>query len=319
MWKISDKNKYALYSGSMETLLFKKAKTLSEVVDSFLFALKSVQYSPASLETYRYVLGMFKQSIGETRQFSSLDADDIRKFLMEKEHLANKTICNYYIVLSSLWTWAVKNEYAKEHIVRKVNKPKYIKKKLPSFTEREVRMIFNVCSNEREKAIVMVLLDTGMRASELCALTVDDWWPGNLHIRNGKGGKERDVPISETTEKAIFNQLKKRTISDQGFDSGSALFSSDYPTIPLSYESLRYFMKKLEKRSSVHDVHAHKFRHTFAVNFLRNNGNVYALKEIMGHENLETTELYLDLVHSDFTDAHRIASPVTNMRLGISK
>jgi site-specific recombinase XerD len=238
---------------------------------------------------------------------------------MEKDHLANKTICNYYIVLSSLWTWAVKNEYAKEHVVRKIHKPKYIKKKLPSFTEREVRLIYSVCTTERDKAIVMVLLDTGLRASELCALTVDDWWPGNLHVRNGKGGKERDVPISEVTENAIFNHLKKRSVREQGVDSGSALFTSDYPTIPLSYESLRYFMKKLQKRSSVHDVHAHKFRHTFAVNFLRNNGNVYALKEIMGHENLETTERYLDLVHSDFTDAHRIASPVTNMRLGNSQ
>ena len=123
--------------------------------------------------------------------------------------------------------------------------------------------------------------------------------------------------MSEVTEQAIFNHLRHRTIQEQGVDSGAALFSSDYPTIPLSYEPLRYFMKQLERRSSVHDVHAHKFRHTFAVNFLWNNGNVYALKEIMGHENLETTERYLDLVHSDFTDAHRIASPVTNMRLGI--
>lgn len=298
-------------------LFIKRSKTLDEVIEDYLYARKVERYSTATIRTYTTVLHMFARSAGGTSRFETIGADRIRKFLGEKSNLSSKTVSNYYIVLASLWTWAVENDYASEHVVNKVHKPKYIKKQVSPYTEQEVRTIYRACRGWRERAIVMVLMDCGIRASELAALTVDDWSPGLLTIQNGKGGKSREVPITEATERAIFRSLGKRIINEKGVGGGISLFSSQYPTLPLSYEAIRDLMTRLGKRSSVTDVHAHRFRHTFAITFLRNGGDIYTLKRILGHSSLEMVQHYLDIAKSDVINVHQKASPITNWKIGI--
>jgi site-specific recombinase XerD len=300
----------------MNNLLFKRTKTLDDVIKDFLFARSVERYSPATIRTYTTVLCMFARSAGGTSRFDTIGADMIRKFLAEKSDLSSKTMSNYYIVLASLWTWAVENDYASEHVVNKVRKPKYIKKQVLPYTENEVRKIYRSCRDWRERAIVMVLIDCGIRASELANLTVDDWSPGMLTIQNGKGGKSRCVPISEATESAIFRSLCKRIINEKGLGGGISLFSSQYPTLPLSYEAVRDLMHRLGDRSSIPNVHAHRFRHTFAITFLRNGGDIYTLKRILGHSSLEMVQHYLDIATSDVISMHQKASPIIIWNLG---
>ena len=297
-------------------MLFKKGKTLDEVVDQFIYARKAVRYSPHTVLSYESALRKFSQFVGGARvRFSDLGADEVRAFLGSNAHLSDKTILNYHIILSSLWTWAMENELADEHAVRRVKKPRYLKKRVVPFTEEEIKRLLGSCRSKRDRAIVLVLLDSGMRANELCMLKIDDWEPGALKIRQGKGKKGRVVPISKPTEEALFQQLCKRRIGVEGVAGGSAVFASNISGNAMNYNALRSVMDRLERLSSVRHVHPHRFRHTFAISFLRNGGNIYTLKAILGHSTLEMVQNYLDIARSDVTEAHQKASPVINWHI----
>lgn len=287
-----------------------KNKTLSEVAEDFLFARTVERYSPATIRTYKTVLDMFAQSAGESTKFDQLGPDAIRRFLAEKIDLEDKTVCNYHTVLAALWTWAVEQGYTRDHVVHKVKRPRYVRKPIEPFNEDQVKRIFKKCRGWRERAIILILLDCGIRASELVALTVDDWIPGALIIRKGKGKKARKVPITEFTERAIFRSLGKRVIYPEGMGAGLSLFSSQYPSLALTYDAIRSLMDRLEERSSVPNIHAHRFRHTFAINYLRNNGDIYTLKRILGHSDLKTVQIYLHIAQNDLERVHDEASPV---------
>ena len=74
-------------------------------------------------------------------------------------------------------------------------------------------------------------------------------------------------------------------------------------------------LQSIGKRAGVDNVHPHRFRHTFAISFLRNGGNVYTLQMLLGHSTLDMCKKYLNIAQADLESAHRLASPVANMRL----
>jgi len=298
-------------------VLFKNSKTLDEVIEDFIFARKAERYSPETVRSYELMLKKFSEFAGGSRvRFSEIDAGRIRRYLGSRSDLSDKSILNIHIVLSSLWTWALANDLADEHIIRKVKKPKYRKRQVRPFSHEEIERILRVCRHRRDRAVVMVLLDTGMRASELINLTFDDWDDGTLRIRKGKGKKSRVVPISKPTEDAIFRQLCKRKIRMSGMDGGDYLLANVVGGKSMSYYSLRSLMDRLEMNSNVPNVFAHRFRHTFAITFLRNGGDIYTLKRILGHSTLTMVQNYLDIVRSDVIQAHQKASPVLCWHIG---
>ena len=84
---------------------------------------------------------------------------------------------------------------------------------------------------------------------------------------------------------------------------------------PMDRHSLRRMIIRAALRAGVARANVHRFRHTFAINFLRNGGNVFALKEPLRHESMNTVLRYLDLAQADVKEAHRVASPVANWAL----
>ncbi len=294
---------------------FNKSKTLSEVIDLFNEAKASERYSPMTLDEYQATFSKFKAFTGASIPFRNIGVDEVRSFLKSQVTVSDKTLCNYHTGLSSLWTWAVENGHSDEHVLRKIKRPTYVTPRIIPFTEDEVKKLIRACRCKRDKAIVMLLLDTGMRASELTSLGIEDWNRGTLVVRHGKGKKSRIVPISEQTEKALQRQLLKRKVGIQGITGGDAIFASNISGHPLNYNALSSLMERLEKYSGVREVHCHRFRHTFAINFLRNGGNIYALKRILGHSTLVMVQRYLDIAQSDITEAHQKASPVSNWQI----
>jgi integrase/recombinase XerD len=160
----------------------------------------------------------------------------------------------------------------------------------------------------RDKAIILTLLDTGIRASELCNLSYNDFDAANgrLTIQHGKGDKARIVYVGETTQRIIWRLLVGR--------KSGALFATRTGE-PLNRSNLRKLIVRLADRAGVRNASVHRFRHTFAVSFLRNGGNVFALQEILGHARIDTVKIYVRLAERDLADAQRRASPVDNWRL----
>ena len=139
---------------------------------------------------------------------------------------------------------------------------------------------------DRDKAIVCLLLSTGCRISELCALN-----RGDVDFQNkqcavlGKGNKERTVYLDSVASMILKRYLKSRT------DFSQALFVGK-GTERLTPGGVRFMMKTLEEDSGVENVHPHRFRRTLATNLLNRGMPIQEVAKILGHEKLDTTMMY---------------------------
>lgn len=266
-------------------------------------------------------------------EFEAIGTMTIRRFmahLASEYDLSDRSLSNVWIALSSLWTWA-EAELGIAHVIRgKVKRPKYTDMIPDAFTHEEVQALLKAAkftkawrgraggharsrrpTAPRDEAIILVLVDTGLRSSELCALTVGDYDQkrSRLHVRHGKGGKERYVAVGTRTAKAIWLYMTKRINikpSDPLFATRSDRF--------MQRDNLRHTLDNIGRIAGIEGVYPHRFRHTFAIEFLRNGGNVMLLKELLGHESLDMVMRYARISELDI-DRAPAHSPADNWRL----
>jgi integrase/recombinase XerD len=133
----------------------------------------------------------------------------------------------------------------------------------------------------------------------------------NRHvIVMGKGSKERILPFCARTGQAIWRYLAMR--KDEAADRPLFLTEDD---TPFDRHSLRKMLIRIGVRAGVKQVNVHRFRHTFAINYLRNGGDPYSLQRLMGHSTMEMVKHYLAIAQSDLERNHKLASPVDHWRL----
>jgi integrase/recombinase XerD len=163
----------------------------------------------------------------------------------------------------------------------------------------------------RNKAILLMLLDTGLRASELCTMKLFQVDQRNQRVQvMGKGMRERSVPFSARTAQALWRYLASHgemPADDPVFTTSSGR--------AIDRNQLGNRLEIIGDRAGVSDVHPHRFRHTFAVQYLRNGGDPYTLQRLLGHSTLEMVRVYLSLAQIDLDKAHKRASPVDNWAL----
>lgn len=317
---------------------------LSKSIEGFLI-FKRVNLSESTLAGYAVSLAKLQSYLGHDPDISEITPLNIVNFLNYLRDtpqevlkgvaprgpvmLSNKSLRNIHVTLSSLWTWAIQSGYTTRHIIREVPRPKAEERAIEPFTRDDIVAILKACETitytrcgkqvkakritaARDKAIVKLLLDTGLRVSELCNARIKDFDARNHRIKvMGKGKKERILLMDVRTAQAIWSYLAKRGEAE----GREPLFSSCKRIEFLTRRNLLTVLKRIGNEAGVSHCHPHRFRHTFAINFLRNGGNIYALKEMMGHASLETCERYLAIAQADTETAHRKASPVANWRL----
>jgi integrase/recombinase XerD len=130
----------------------------------------------------------------------------------------------------------------------------------------------------------------------------------------GKGNKERIVFFGKRTGKALWKHLLPRLNTDQPQDY---LFAVDFPRDPRKMRRgvLMHLLKRIGERAGVLGVHPHRYRHTFAITYLRNGGDVLTLQALLGHADLKMVKRYAQVAASDCARVHQAASPVDNWRL----
>jgi len=168
---------------------------------------------------------------------------------------------------------------------------------------------------KRDVAIIMILLDTGVRVGELIRMQISDVNVENaeLHVmpyRSGLKSRPRTIPLGIQTRKAIWRYINSRELKHP--DSWLIVSKDERQ---LSPNAVQHVLRDIGGRAGVENVHPHRFRHTFAIEYLRNGGDIFTLKRILGHASLKTVEYYLSLVQGDVKNAHRKASPVDHWRL----
>jgi len=238
--------------------------------------------------------------------------------------------------MCSFFTWA-KTEFRLDNPMKNVPAPRFQKVVVEPFTREEIARMLKACIYSREadtlarrrfvmrrptanrdQAILLTLLDSGVRASEFCALEINDFEAkrGKLEIRHGvsggaKGGKGRTVYLGKTARHAVWRYLAGR---EDGDESTAPLFTVRHER-PFNPSTLRHLIKNIAMRSDVKNAFPHKFRHTFAITYLRSGGDVFTLQSLLGHGSLDMVRHYAKIAQMDVEQAHRKASPADNWRL----
>lgn len=321
-----------------------KSLLLSQAIDGFLLACEARRLSPNTLRDYSTTLRRFQTWIASDPPLDAITADDIRRFMVylttpqsgggavkrDPKPLSKKTCLNYHTGLSAFLAWAVEERIVDRNVVREVTPPRPEKPAIVPLTRDDIRALLLACertksykrpgkracdnarpTGQRDKTIILLLLDTGMRASELCGITARDVDLKNRRVYvTGKGDKSRSLPISAETGRALW-----RYMADHADQRASESLFRTRDGRPLDRLALLNLLHDLGERAGVPDVHPHRFRHTFAINFLRNGGNVYELQMALGHTTLEMVREYLALAETDLQRAHEEASPVARWRL----
>lgn len=234
--------------------------------------------------------------------------------------VSNVTINSERRAASSFFAWMAEQDYISKNPMLRVDKLKEIKEKKKAFTEYEVEKLRDACRSKREKAIIEILLSTGCRVSELVSIKIDDLQPDKVNIL-GKGSKRRDVFLNARALVSIENYLKERKDSNpylfpkgvcitenKGHLKGNGQWYTDPSLIdsgPMATSSIESIIRKIGKRAGVENAHPHRFRRTCATMALRRGMKIEMVSKMLGHESIETTQIYLDILESELAEMHK--------------
>ncbi len=281
----------------------------SVAVKQFIEERIAMRYSPHTIRNYGVTYKKFLAHVGDV-DIGVVTKQHIIQFMASQSKISAKTLRNYHADLSALWQWAIQQGICDENPVRQIKAPVAEKKTIIPLSKTEIYALLECAARsrypQRDRAIILLLVDTGMRATELCNLLINDlnWVTGHVRVV-GKGKKERLVPISKETIGVVEEYLSVRKNTAQ-----SAPLFALRSEKPLDRYKLRKILADLGERSKVSHVFPHRFRHTFAIQFLRNGGNIYSLQKILGHSTLDMVKRYLAIAQNDIDHDHSIASPV---------
>jgi len=304
---------------------------LSQAIDGYMLDAGARRLSPNTIVFYQHIFNRFQRFFEGDPDIGDITKQDIQRFMLGLDHLSGKTALGHHTGLSALWRWALGEDLVERNIVRDIAPPEPEERVIAPFTEAEIKSLLSAvdkstpytrpgkreCQHanptaQRNRVIIYILLDTGIRASELCGLRLRDVDLKARHILvMGKGSKERQIPFSESTGKLLWRYIALR--KEERVDA--ILFPSSRSGRPLPARELYHVIMRIGGRAGVADAHPHRFRHTFAIQFLRNHGDIYTLQRILGHTTLDMVKRYLAIAQTDIEAAHRVASPVANWRL----
>lgn len=170
----------------------------------------------------------------------------------------------------------------------------------------------NTLAGARDVCMVTLMLDTGLRSNEVVTLTTKD-----VHLEDGylkvmgKGQKERIVPFGSSAQKSLMKYIYH--FRPEPLNRDRVFLNLDGS--PMTETGLKLIFRRLAKNSGVERLHPHLLRHTFAVNYLMNGGDVFTLQQILGHTTLEMVRRYVNLANAHVMTQHKQFSPVDRMNL----
>ena len=237
--------------------------------------------------TYICILEDFIKSI-KADTVSDLDILVIDNFIdtLSLKNYKPKTIKNKIVVIRSF----IKFLYSKNLIdirPEAIEIPRTVEVEANFLDEEEQFALIKSARNLRDKALIMTILSSGLRASEILNLKEDDLYRRSLIVSRGKGGKPRATFIDPLTEKSIREYHHKREV-DSIF-----VFTNSFGK-PLSRQYLSRMISETALRAGIKKrVSAHTLRHSFATNMLRKGARIEDVQPLMGHSNISTTRLYM--------------------------
>jgi site-specific recombinase XerD len=293
--------------------------SLETWVDAFMMDRRAQNMAKGTLHYNRYRLKEFVEYCEslEVKRITQIDPNLLRQYfliLQDKGHNAGGVHMYFRVIKAFLRWWESEVEPDNwKNPIRKVKAPKNPIVPLEPVNIDDVKRMIEVCPKDtfygtRDKAIMLVLLDTGLRANELCSINLEDvnLITGDIHVKVGKGRKSRYAFLGSKARKAVHSYLKYRKS-----DSEALWLNRDRDR--LEYWSLDGIMRRRAKEVNVPHPALHSFRRWFALTCLRAGTDAFSLQELMGHADLQVLKRYLKQTSPDLMKAHQKASPVDSI------
>lgn len=279
---------------------------INEAFEKYLqFCMFEKQLTNVTIQDYKDDFKKFLYYFPNIEDTSELSKEDFNNFTFNQsiDDLSEKTISRRITFLKEFYIFLESEGIVKEDIVDNIEMPK-TPKKLPVYlTKEEVDRLLNVIplnnkNNIRNKAMIEIMYCSGLRVSELCNLRIKQV---NVNERIisviGKGKKERSIPIREESLKYLLlyiNEVrnKLKLIVDKSY----VFLNSKGKKI-----SRQYFFVEIRKYAKMagidKEIHPHSLRHSFATHLLENGADLRVVQELLGHTNIETTQIYTHLTN----------------------
>jgi len=285
---------------------------ISECVELYLSYISD--RSAYTVRNYRTDLKQFVQSVGD-KDITEITKADIAKFRMflQANRRKSSTIARKLASVNSFFEYLIDLELISSSPVSKSHRPKVSQKIPSSLSNEEIQKVLKSCENLLEKTVIVLMLTTGIRSSELLSIRRSDiliekdgrtFAPDTIlenytdgsevaYIKiKGKGGKERVVPVSGKPLNILLQYLDK---------------NRDERLFPFSYHTLRRLISNIGSRSGI-PLHPHKLRHTAATIALKSGAELRVIQELLGHASPLTTARYAKVGHEQLVKATRTLS-----------
>jgi integrase/recombinase XerD len=298
---------------------FEQETNLLIWMEAFLIDRKAQGMAPGTLYFYKQKLKLFQeycqaQIITEIPQITPVLIRQYMLYLEETKHNeGGRHACFRAIKTFLRWYEQEVEPQGWTNPIKKVKAPKLSVEPLEPIETDHLRAMIATCEKntfhgDRDKAILLALLDTGTRASEFVAMDLVDMdrTTRSILIRKGKGRKPRNVYLGATSRKAVRAYLKHRR------DDSTAIWVTESGE-RLTYWGLRQIIRRRAEKAEIPEPGIHSFRRAFALNCLRNGMDIYSLQKLMGHSDLQVLRRYLKQTDEDADEAHRKGSPVDSI------
>ena len=280
----------------------KDADDNPKLIDAFVSAKRIEGCSEKTLKYYRTTIETMVASI--SKGIRHIQTEDLRSYLTDyqsKNQSSRVTIDNIRRILSSFFSWLEDEDYIIKSPVRRIHRIKSGSTIKETYTDEQLELMRDNCTESRDLAIIDMLASTGMRVGEMVLLNRNDIdFNERECIVFGKGDKERMVYFDARTKIHLQNYLNSRV------DTNNALFVSlKAPYDRMKIGGIEVRLRELGKRLNIDKVHPHKFRRTLATVAIDKGMPIEQLQKLLGHQRIDTTLQYAMVKQSNVKNAHR--------------
>ena len=293
--------------------------TMDQLWEQFFFQLRVQRRSSATLSFYgvsQHKLAGYLTLQGLPHEVPGLTVSHLRAFVMwlGEQGLNPGGQHAHVRALKALFHWSHREELIASNPAARLALPPLPQQRLPTATPLETQRLLVTAKDGdqplRDSAMIMVLFDTGLRVSELIKVSRKDLVAaqGLIRVRGGKGGKDRTVPVG-TRALTALGAYQRHERRPRWPHIDELLLSHRGEALTRSGVGIRLATLARASDLARNVVAPHAFRRGFAVEFLRNGGDVFTLQQILGHSSLEMTRRYVNFLDEDLKSAHLRFSP----------
>ena len=292
---------------------------MENAMDLFMKAKRATNCTDRTMDTYYYNFRRLQRFfLNPLDQVTASDAVDFLDTL-RRDKLQSATVRMYFNFLDIFFGFLHKRKLIPANPCDEMEKPRVEQRIVNPLTMDQVEAILlqpkvDNFHDLRNFCMIVLLIDTGIRVSELTGLKCVniDWRASTIKVL-GKGMKERIVPICRNTKFILLNYFTKRNKINEGVEWFFYSVSNRNKFGRIDRSTFRKQLVAYGKKIGI-KVSPHKFRHTFATEFWRSSGDIFTLQQLLGHSKIGTTVRYTHFLSSDIIKKHNKHTPAKKLK-----